>query len=621
MICTCGFDNASGSRFCGKCGLALGGETGDFVPHAPASAAVMPKPRAGKHRSSGRWLTIVASVAVVAAAGYWWLSGPGEGYKPWRSGATRGSTSAHDGLYRIINVESKFGFVGRSGKIVINPQFDEAGEFSDGLAMVQMVGKYGFIDKAGAVVINPQFDAAGGFSDGLAPVALNNRWGYVDRRGAYVTNPQFDRAYEFSNGLAVVMTGGKAGYVNPKGQIVINPQFDVATKFSEGLAAVCVGQRWGYIDTTGKITINPQFDDPGVFVDGLAAVSLQGRFGYIGTDGTYVINPQFESALEFSEAAAAVKAGEKWGYIARDGKYIVSPQFDDAWPFADGRGLVRLGDNYGYIDVAGKFVINPQYVVASSFVNGWAAVGERSGEVGFIDRTGKYVWASSVVIEKTMADMRSMATAWEARATDTGSYQIDGISDGVVSSDQLSSVLTPTYLRQVPQSDGWQKPFLLQVFQGGQSYSIRSAGPNQTGTEAGTPDADDLVYSNGRFSQAPVSGRPLMSGYPFLRELVLSELAGVWRDERGNCLDIEHFGARNVSVGVRRCQDGDGSASSIGIDLIGRSLYWRGDHRLQLALLWGGALEGTLEAVAHRERLGTRGPLRFTKVREQRRSR
>jgi hypothetical protein len=546
-------------------------------------------------------LVAIAAVVAVAAGGYWLFSRP----------AARNAPD-NAGLYRIVDVEGKFGFVDRSGRMAIDPKFEDAGAFSEDLARVRVGGKYGYIDTKGAVVINPQFDAAGGFVDGLAPVALNDRWGYVDRRGAYAINLQFAHASEFSAGLAAVIAGGKAGYVSPKGQIVINRQFDVATTFSEGLAAVCVGQRWGYIDTSGKLAINPQFDDPGVFADGLAAVSTQGRFGYIGTDGTFLINPQFDSALEFSGGTAAVRAGEKWGYIDKGGKFIVSPQFDEAWPFSDGRGLVRLGDSYGYVDVAGKFVINPQYDEASSFVNGLAAVREKSGQSGFIDRTGKYAWESSAVVVKTMTNMRSIATAWEARATDFRSYQIDGVSDSTVSIDQVASALSPTYIREVPPVDAWGNPFLLRVSEGGQSYSIQSGGPNQTSSGGGAPDADDLVYSMGRFTQAPVSGRPVISGDPFLRELVLRELVGEWRDDRDNCLRIERYPTR-VSADFRRC-DGD-TFMIIGLQLAGRSLSWARDNRSSLAFSWNGILEGSVEAIPTlRESLGSREPLRFKKV-------
>src|SRR5262249_34395933 len=59
---------------------------------------------------------------------------------------------------------------------------------------------------------------------------------------------------------------------------------------------------------------------------------------------------------------------------------------------------------------------------------------------------------------RTMADMRTIAAAWEARATDMGRYNAAGGVDGVevvIAYTDLNSVLVPTYTKTMPQRDGW----------------------------------------------------------------------------------------------------------------------------------------------------------------------
>ena len=113
-------------------------------------------------------------------------------------------------------------------------------------------GKYGYIDKTGKMLISPQFDDAGSFFDGLAGVRTGPKWGYIDKTGKMVISAQVDFARPFSEGLAGVRTGPKWGYIDKTGKMVIPPQFDQASDFLGGLARVMVVDKDGYIDKTGK---------------------------------------------------------------------------------------------------------------------------------------------------------------------------------------------------------------------------------------------------------------------------------------------------------------------------------------------------------------------------------
>ncbi|HOF12828.1 MAG TPA: WG repeat-containing protein, partial [Spirochaetota bacterium] len=186
--------------------------------------------------------------------------------------------------------------------------------------------KYGYIDKSGKIVINPQFEKAYDFSkEGLAAVKINQKWGYIDKSGKIVINPQFEDAYSFKEGLALVKLSDKYGYIDKSGKIVINPQFEDAYSFGEeGLAIVKLSDKYGYIDKSGKIVINPQFEDAYDFgEEGLALVKLSDKYGYIDKSGKIVIDTQFYYAEEFKNGLALV-GGEKYGYINKSGKYVWS---------------------------------------------------------------------------------------------------------------------------------------------------------------------------------------------------------------------------------------------------------------------------------------------------------
>lgn len=92
------------------------------------------------------------------------------------------------GRYRI-RVKGKYGFIDKTGKTVIKPQFDGAMYFSDGLAGVEIDGKMGFIDKTGKIVIQPQFDYCGDFREGLARIEIGGKVKYIDKSGKVVWQP------------------------------------------------------------------------------------------------------------------------------------------------------------------------------------------------------------------------------------------------------------------------------------------------------------------------------------------------------------------------------------------------------------------------------------------------
>ena len=190
--------------------------------------------------------------------------------------------------------------------------------------------------------------------------------------------------------------------------------------------------------------------------------------------------------------------------------------------------------------------------------------------------------------------MRSIASAWEARATDVGSYQVESVSEGDVSIEQLASALSPTYIRNVPRVDGWGKPFLLRVMQSGKGYSILSSGANGTTPGMATPDEDDLQYGAGNLIHAPLSVRPVITATTFLPELILGMLVGEWRDDQGICLRITRPGIGYSSVGasVEPCNRVTWAVGSQ-LRVSGRTLTGYRDQTM-LALSWNGTLDGTI---------------------------
>lgn len=87
--------------------------------------------------------------------------------------------------------------------------------------MIDVGGKKGYIDKTGKLVIPPEFTYAYPFSEGLAAVTKSvsgdDGWGYIDTAGRWVIEPRFQWASSFSGGLAPVNRRQNCGYIDTSG--------------------------------------------------------------------------------------------------------------------------------------------------------------------------------------------------------------------------------------------------------------------------------------------------------------------------------------------------------------------------------------------------------------------
>lgn len=342
----------------------------------------------------------------------------------------------------VVIVNDKRGYIDRNGKIVIEPKWNGANNFSEGLAVVATnEGGYheGYIDTTGKVIIKPQYPKARDFSEGLAAVGFghfgmhnsgNHKTGFIDQTGALVIKPKYRDAGSFSDGLAWVRDKDKYGFIDKTGRLVIALKFDSVLDFSDGLASVRVKKRWGVIDHSGRFVIPPKYSFIDQFSEGVAAVKQGGTvitnfdysdFGensspetwsYINRNGKTVIKlpKNVESAESFSEGLAPVevKKGDGYlynGYIDKTGKFVVQPTFGSADKFVDGIARIILNGNFGYIDKTGRilfiFKYPSDYAMAKDFRAGLAWVqkgGEdvfsnfREAKYGYIDKTGKIIW-------------------------------------------------------------------------------------------------------------------------------------------------------------------------------------------------------------------------------------
>ena len=308
--------------------------------------------------------------------------------------------------------------------------YDRAYAFSEGMAAVVKDGKYGFIDKTGKLVIDYKYDYAEDFSEGYAAVStggfwdeeagyVTGNWGFIDKTGKVVVPIFYDKVWDFSEGLAAVSNGGKVGFVDTTGKVVIPLTYSGGMceefSFKEGLAVVTTGSmdspEFHVIDKTGKSAFEFKYDYASLngYSEGLLAVAVDGewalgglyylerayygaKYGFIDTKGKEVVAPIYDYALDFHDGVAAVNKGDKWGAIDRNGREVVPIIYSDI-SVSGSNGLICVCNDegkWGYVDYTGKVVVDFKFDYCINYREGYVT-NAIDGKWGALDLTGKTV--------------------------------------------------------------------------------------------------------------------------------------------------------------------------------------------------------------------------------------
>jgi hypothetical protein len=360
-----------------------------------------------------------------------------------------------------VNHGENTDYIDRSGKVRFSVKGDGGG-FSDGLAPVNVWKKccveprWGYVDESGRFTIEPQFDNAAEFSEGLAAVELADQVGYIDRTGrlvipygnSFVCRQGYSEAEElskrpraskpgslfsFHDGFAVAcLSAEHLAFIDRTGKVALPGPFVAVNPFEDGMAGVMHNkptllpdQRCSFVDKNGH-ELPVQFNFCGQFSEGLAPVVTNNHWGYIDHSGKLVISPQFLRAAYFTEGLAPVAIAQdktlKWGFIDHSGRFAIPARYDTVGHFSEGLavvGMLRMRDGrpcdtiLGYIGKEGKSSINPQFNwLAGAFHGGLAQAQQayvssdcamQASSGGWIDTSGKHL-------------------AWQVWLDDSGKY-------------------------------------------------------------------------------------------------------------------------------------------------------------------------------------------------------
>lgn len=300
---------------------------------------------------------------------------------------------------------------------------DANNPFSEGLMCVEKDGQYGYVDKTGKVVIPCIYESANGFSEGLAVVrrAGERSYGYMDKTGKVVIPFNYSYATDFAEDFAAVEdSNGNWGYINKSGELVIPCIYESASYYKQGTTVVSKNGTWLIIDKQGneidKNAIRNTFWFNNVMVadrkdgkfgyknileeeivpyiyleaqssyDGIGWVMSENGFGAVDISGKEIVPCIYSSFKAFSEGLAVVFKSFEGGYVDMSGNEVIPCIYDVAGDFSEGLARVRKDDTWRYIDKSGKEIISCKYEYVSNFNDGLAIMVDEDDNIYIVEK-------------------------------------------------------------------------------------------------------------------------------------------------------------------------------------------------------------------------------------------
>jgi hypothetical protein len=275
----------------------------------------------------------------------------------------------HDGLAKVGLLETKgsevatTAYIDNTGKVAF---IDGGGiivhkPFSNGYAPFWVrEGKYGYLDKTGSIVLPAVLQKAEAFNNGVADI--------IDEKGvAGKIDTNFVNLVTHENMLPqqwVKDANGKFGLRVGK-KVLIAPKYNKVLEMTDGYTGVMEGDKWGIVSPVGKVIIPVIYEGVDKMLGNYAPVKDKGKWGMADKSGKLVVPAKYDAFYLPSKEAKSYVADDcfmvglngKRSFMDLNGKQVGDWYYNIA-PFKKGLAVVTLNEdgNWRYIDKQGKSI-------------------------------------------------------------------------------------------------------------------------------------------------------------------------------------------------------------------------------------------------------------------------
>ena len=268
-----------------------------------------------------------------------------------------------------VKQNSKWYFINRHGQKV-SEYYDEINELCNDVYVFKIGEKYGVLDYFGQQMIEPKFEQLGDFKNDMAYFIEKGNYGFISKEG-FLFKASFQWISDFNNEKkAVFKLNNKYGLINSIGKIILEPLYDQIIQTDYSVYIILKENNYGFFssDSCFLSTVDFNFlkDKPFDFYTNgkLFKFLKKSEQALVNENGFFLINFGLYDEVYFpSNELIRVKKKNLYGYLDSKFKISIPFKYDQADDFIDSLALVILKADYLMINIIGKTIFSSSSLI------------------------------------------------------------------------------------------------------------------------------------------------------------------------------------------------------------------------------------------------------------------
>ena len=227
---------------------------------------------------------------------------------------------------------SKYHLINKTMGVIGMYDFDEVKDFSEGHAAIKVGKKWGYVNVAGKIMLDPQFDFAGDFRKGYAIVGIveNDKLKktLIDKNFKILFPFEYEELGTLNSKRCWFKEINKFGVISLEGEVIQKPIYDNISDFEDGYAVVSIGDYakgghswqkdeyvglYGVIDVNGNKTVPLIYHWINRFANGVCGVERNGLWGLLNVKGGEIAPIKYATIYHSEEAEGFYRVSQSDG--------------------------------------------------------------------------------------------------------------------------------------------------------------------------------------------------------------------------------------------------------------------------------------------------------------------